>query len=42
MRRPSQMPAPPEQSRASEKAPVTATLDQPVSVVMEDCSAANA
>ena len=42
MWRPTQMPTPPETSWASENAPVTATLDQPVSAVMEDCSAANA
>ena len=29
-----------EMNRASENAPVTATLDHPVSAVMEDCSAA--
>ena len=42
MWRPTQMPTPPETSWASENAPVTATLDQPVSAVIEDCRAANA
>ena len=35
-------PAPPEQNWASEKAPATATLDQPVSALIDDCRAAKA
>ena len=42
MWRPTQIPTPPETNWASENAPVTATLDQPVSRLIEDCSAANA
>jgi hypothetical protein len=42
MCRPTQIPTPAETNCESEKAPVTDTLDQPVSAVMEDCSAANA
>ncbi len=42
MWRPTQTPTPPEMSWASEKAPVTATPDHPVSAVMEDCRVAKA
>ena len=42
MCRPTQIPTPPEMNWASENAPVIATLDQPVSAVIEDCSAAKA
>ena len=43
MCRPTQIPTPAaDELSASENAPVTATLDQPVSAVIEDCSAANA
>ena len=42
MCRPTQIPTPPETNWATENAPVTATLDQPVSAVMLEPSAANA
>ena len=42
MCRPTHTPTTPETSRARENAPVTATLDHPVSAAMDDCSAANA
>ena len=42
MCRPTQMPAIAETNWLSENAPVTATLDQPVSLVMDEDSAANA
>ncbi|WP_158648033.1 hypothetical protein [Nocardioides houyundeii] len=42
MCRPTRIPTPPERIRDRENAPVTATLDQPVSVAMEDWTAANA